>query len=120
MQEGYCRYRIVALLLLVAFTGQAVAAASISCDNTSSLAHFSADIEIAEMGHPHSAGPDASSTENHDCIQQCACTLNGCAYSALPAPDSASPFSVTPTIGHFDESVISRISAPLFRPPILH
>lgn len=120
MRKGQCRHTIVTLLLLVAFAGQAVEAASKFCEYASSPMHLHADSEFAESGHSHPAGSDASSPESLDCFQECACTLNGCAYSVLPASGSDASFSLIPAIGHFDESVISRMSPPLFRPPILH
>ncbi len=120
MKKGHCRHTIVTLLLLAAFSGQALAAISLSCENTSSPIHFHADIEFAEMGHPHPVSSDESSAQSLDCFLQCACTLNGCTFSVLPSSSLDSPFSLLPANGHFDESVISRMSTPLFRPPILH
>ncbi len=113
------RHIIVALLLLT-FVGQAVASASMSCQNPAAQSPPQQQMMDA-AGMDHSQHTGMSTTDSPDwseCCPDCDCSLGGCVTFALPVSEHTFASDLTTLSGRYISLAENQPGASLFRPPI--
>ena len=113
------RHIIVALLLLT-FVGQAVASASMSCQNPAAQSQ-SQEQMMDSAGMDHSQHTGMSSTDSVDwseCCRDCDCSLGGCMTAVLPASQYSFAASLASQASLYISLAENQPGVSLFRPPI--
>jgi hypothetical protein len=115
------RYQnILIVLLLLVFSGQAIASASISCQNIPSSAQPSEEALVSNMvDHSKHLGlklstDGATSTSVEDCPDCDRCFSS----TTLPTAQNLSSFSLVSMANRYNELVDTQSITSLFRPPI--
>jgi uncharacterized protein involved in copper resistance len=116
------KYRkLLAVLLMLAFTGQVVASATVSCQNQPASSHEQMMMDPDVMDHSQHMSMGESSadvTGDSECCPDCECSLGGCAATALPTSQPTLISNLASSMSHYKALTVSQLSASLFRPPI--
>ena len=117
------KYRnIIVALLMIAFAGQLVASASISCQSQSlppQSHEQEADSDM--MDHFQHVGLNSSSTDEFaafDCCPDCDCSLGGCVTAVLPGSQSVFAASLSSLTSYYNGLAENQLAVSLYRPPI--
>ena len=112
---------MVAVLLMLVFTGQVVASAKLSCHSQSSLPDEQL-MPLDRVDHSEHLGMDPLLSDGAaavDCCPNCDCSLGGCAVVvAIPAVQSLFIPGVAWLTNRHNELAINQLAVSLFRPPI--
>ena len=121
MRRVRCQKVLLVLLMLV-FGGQAMASANISCQNqTSSPQSTEQSMDPDMMDHSQHLGLNSSAdgATSHDCCPDCDCNVGGCSASAaFPTAQDLFSSGLDLLTGRYNESLDDQLIVSLFRPPI--
>ncbi|MEH6588603.1 MAG: hypothetical protein V7746_00020 [Halioglobus sp.] len=114
--------KIIAVLLMLVFTSQVVASASVSCQNQSAGSQSPAQMMDSDvMDHSQHMNMGESSADAAtvlECCPDCDCSLGGCAAAAVPVSEPTLISNLASSMSPYKELTASQLSATLFRPPI--
>ena len=119
------RYQnVLIVLLMLVFGGQAIASASIYCQNISSSAQSSEQALVSDTvdhsKHLELKSPtDGATSISVEGCPDCDCSLHRCFSSTtLPTAQNLSSFNLVSMTSHYNELVDTQSTTTLFRPPI--
>lgn len=117
--------KILIVLLMLVFGGQAIASVSISCQNQAPSSQSSSQTLISGMvdHSQHLLGLNSSTGEavSLDDCPDCDCNLHRCFSSTtLPSAQSFSSSIVVSVTSLYNELIDTQFTSSLFRPPISH
>ena len=115
--------KILIVLLMLVFGGQAIASVSISCQNQASSSLSSGQTLISGMvdhsQHLMELSSSAGEKASLDDCPDCDCNLHRCFSSTtLPSTQSLSSSILVSVTSHYNELIDSQLTSTLFRPPI--
>lgn len=115
------RYRkIIVVLLMVAFVGQAVASSAMSCLNEASQSqHHEQVMDSSVIDHSHHANINsANDSDSSECCPDCGCCFGGCGTAMLSATQQDSLYNDTLLTDHYLNPAKNQLAVSLYRPPI--
>ena len=122
MLKGKYKNFLVAVLLL-AYVGQGLAAATMTCKNMASHSAFidqPVKTGACSAHSKHVSNSSGNNTDSSECCPHCDCFLGGCSTSALPvAVQIVGQTRSSVCIYAYMDSASSLVAPSLFRPPIV-
>ena len=113
--------KILLVLLMLVFGGQAMASANIICQNQTSSPQ-STELAMSDMAdHSQHLGlnPPVDESSSLDCCPDCDCSVGGCSASAaLPTTQNLLSIDAVLFTKRYNERAEGPLTTSLFRPPI--
>lgn len=115
------KYRnIIVALLMMTFVGQAVASASMSCQNQAAQSQSQEQMmDSVPMDHSQHTGMNsADGLDLSECCPDCDCSLGGCVTPALPVSQHTFASNLTTLASRYISPPENQLTVLLYRPPI--